>query len=86
VVHVEVDHRDALDAMLVSACIAPTATLLNRQKPIARWRSAWWPGGRTAQNALVQCRPRRGRCEHSAPAACSAARQRCGHIAVSGSM
>ena len=27
-----------------SACAAPTATLLKRQKPIARLRSAWWPG------------------------------------------
>jgi hypothetical protein len=35
-----------------SACAAPTATLLNRQNPIARSRSAWCPGGRTAQNAL----------------------------------
>ena len=26
---------------------AATATLLNRQKPIARSASAWWPGGRT---------------------------------------
>ena len=37
-----------------SACIAPTATLLKMQKPIARRRSAWWPGGRTAQNALLR--------------------------------
>jgi len=33
------------------ACAAPTATLLNRQNPIASLRVAWWPGGRTAQNA-----------------------------------
>ena len=30
---------------------AATATLLNRQNPIARSRSAWWPGGRT--NAMA---------------------------------
>ena len=29
-----------------SAWRAATATLLNRQKPIARVGSAWWPGGR----------------------------------------
>ena len=29
------------------------ATVLNRQNPILRPGSAWWPGGRTAQNALV---------------------------------
>ena len=34
-----------------SACAAPTATLLKKQNPIARLRSAWWPGGRTLQNA-----------------------------------
>ena len=33
------------------ACAAATAMLLNRQKPIARSRSAWWPGGRTSANA-----------------------------------
>ena len=35
-----------------SACAAPTATLLHRQKPLAWAGVAWWPGGRTAQNAL----------------------------------
>jgi hypothetical protein len=33
------------------AWAAPTATLLKKQKPMAAWRSAWWPGGRTAQKA-----------------------------------
>ena len=33
---------------------APTATLLNRQKPMARWRSAWCPGGRTKAKPLSQ--------------------------------
>ena len=35
-----------------SACRAATATLLKKQKPIACARVAWWPGGRTAQNAF----------------------------------
>ena len=33
------------------ACAAATAALLNRQKPIGVSRSAWWPGGRSAQSA-----------------------------------
>ena len=33
------------------ACRAAIATLANRQKPIARARSAWWPGGRSAREA-----------------------------------
>ncbi len=35
------------------ACMAPMATLLNTQKPIASMASAWWPGGRMALNALA---------------------------------
>ena len=34
-----------------SAWRAATATFENRQKPIARARSAWWPGGRSAAEA-----------------------------------
>ena len=53
VVHVEIDDRDALPGRAQpSRCAAPIATLLNMQNPIARPRSAWWPGGRTAQNAV----------------------------------
>ena len=57
------------------ACAAATATLLNRQKPIARSRSAWWPGGRSAQNASARARRRAARSAAAAapPAACSAA-------------
>ena len=40
VVHVVVDDRDALRRRASRACAAATATLLNRQKPIARSRSA----------------------------------------------
>ena len=36
-----------------SAWRAATATLLKKQKPIAWSRVAWWPGGRTAQKALL---------------------------------
>src|SRR5216683_2813646 len=35
----------------------PMATLLKRQKPMARSCSAWWPGGRTAQKALSASPP-----------------------------
>ena len=52
-VHVEIDDRDALGAVRASARGAPrSATLLNRQKPIGRSLSAWWPGGRTATKAF----------------------------------
>ena len=33
------------------------ATLLNRQKPMGRAVSAWWPGGRTATKALAAFLP-----------------------------
>ena len=54
---------------LSQACAAATAIELNRQKPIATEPVAWWPGGRTAQNARCGCaaraphrpRPRRRR-------------------------
>ena len=51
VVDVPVEHQHPLGAAARrSRGAAATATLLNRQKPIARSRSAWWPGGRSAQN------------------------------------
>ncbi len=69
------------------ACAAPTATLLKRQKPMARLRSAWWPGGRTAQNAVAHSpRMTRSTAITTAPAACFAAFSECGLSAVSGSM
>jgi hypothetical protein len=40
--------REAPPARIAAAAIA---TLLNRQKPIARSGSAWWPGGLTSANA-----------------------------------
>ena len=50
------------------AAAAATATLLNRQKPIARSRSAWWPDGRTPQKPdCGLARQQRGR--HRAGAA-----------------
>ena len=36
----------------MSACSAATAALANRQKPIARSGSAWWPGGRSPQKPV----------------------------------
>jgi hypothetical protein len=54
---------------------AAIATLLNRQKPIARSRSAWWPEGRSPQNPTPHPSPIRSRTSaHAPPAACSAAR------------
>ena len=45
-----------------SACRAATATLLNRQKPIARAGSAWCPGGRCTRGAASgRRRPAAGR-------------------------
>src|SRR6267142_1249745 len=45
---------------------AATATLLNRQNPMALSRSAWWPGGRTSANAV-------SRVSSACSAACTAA-------------
>ena len=53
VVHVEVDdRRHARRPRTSSACRTAIAMLLKKQKPIASSRVAWWPGGRTAQNAF----------------------------------
>ena len=63
------------------------ATLLKMQKPIARLRVAWWPGGRTAQNAFSSSPAITASVAASAaPAARSAASQVCGSCDVSGSM
>ena len=63
------------------------AMLLNRQKPIARSRSAWWPGGRSAQNALraLPSATTAPTAAQAAPAARSAASAEPGDITVSGS-
>ena len=53
VMHVEIDDGDALDAVLLLRMAAAIAALLNRQNPIGRAVSAWWPGGRVATNALA---------------------------------
>ena len=57
-----------------SAWRAATAMLLNRQKPIARAGSAWWPGGRWALKPIGAA-PSSSRSTSSTapPAACSAA-------------
>src|SRR3954468_19952445 len=57
-----------------NACRAATATLLNRQKPIAVRGSAWWPGGRSPQKPTRASPPTRASTIATAPpAACSAA-------------
>jgi hypothetical protein len=69
-----------------SACRAATATLLNRQKPIARAGSAWWPGGRSPQNANGASRAASAPAIAQAPpAACSAAPYEPALAIVSGS-
>ena len=71
-----------------SACIhrAAMAALLKRQKPMARSLSAWWPGGRIAENTR-RCSPN-STAQHESiapPAATSAASQDPLTIEVSGS-
>ena len=68
------------------ACMAPIATLLKMQKPIARDGVAWCPGGRTAQNAL-RASPliTASVAATTAPAARSAAESELAFIEVSGS-
>ena len=57
------------------AWAAATATLLNRQKPIARSRSAWWPGGRSPQKANPPSASSRSVAWTAPPAECRAASQ-----------
>jgi hypothetical protein len=69
VVHVEVHHRDALDAAR-QRLVHAHRDVVRKQKPIAIACSAWCPGRRTAQNAFASAsrrappsrpRPRRAR-------------------------
>ncbi len=63
------------------------ATLLKKQKPMARSRQAWWPGGRTAQNAFSSSPAITASVAAStAPAARSIASQLCTFMEVSGSI
>ncbi len=69
------------------ACAAATAMLLNRQKPIARSASAWWPGGRTqaiAGPAAASARTA-STAATAAPAARRATSNDSGLVLVSGS-
>ena len=57
-----------------SARRAAIATLLNRQKPIARAASAWWPGGRSPQKVTSASPDSSASTARTAPPAeCSAA-------------
>ena len=77
VMNVEIDRPQRARPCSTSgprALSAPTATLLNRQNPIGRPGSAWWPGGRTAQKALsASPATTASTAAATAPAACSAA-------------
>ena len=57
-----------------SAWRAAIATLANRQKPIARANSAWWPGGRSAEKP-TRSPPREQRLHQRAGAAGGAQRR-----------
>ena len=50
-VDVEIDDGDARRTVRRLAWRAAMAALANRQKPIGRAGSQWWPGGRVAQKA-----------------------------------
>ncbi len=70
-----------------SAWRAAIATLLKKQKPIAWSRVAWWPGGRTAQNAFATAPSSTASvAATAAPAARSTAFQVPGAATVSGSI
>ena len=57
-----------------SAWAAATATLLKRQKPIARSRSAWWPGrAQAAEGEAARPPSSRSAACTAPPAACRAA-------------
>ena len=67
-----------------SAWRAATATFENRQKPIARSGSAWWPGGRSAEKPVgAPPASSASTSAHAPPAACSAASQEPGLRGVS---
>src|SRR6201998_4336096 len=69
------------------ASSAAIATLLNRQNPIARSGSAWWPEGRTPQKpSLASPASSALVISHAAPAACLAARNEGSPTAVSASI
>ncbi len=69
-----------------SACRHATATLANRQKPMAVVHSAWWPGGRSAENPVRSPPDRRlSTSAHAPPAARSAASYEPGTVGVSAS-
>ena len=62
--------RSATRSPAAASAAAVTATLLNRQNPIARVGVAWCPGGRTAQNAAsASPAPSRSTASRPAPAA-----------------
>jgi len=52
-VNIKIANRDLVDGRISSANVVATAILLNIQKPIAAASSAWCPGGRMAQKALL---------------------------------
>jgi hypothetical protein len=67
----------------IARCAA-TATLLNRQKPIARADSAWCPGGRCSDAPTFGPSPSSASTIATAPPAeCSAASQECSETIVS---
>ena len=69
------------------ACRAATATLLNRQKPIARAASAWWPGGRWIEKPVGALRASsRSTSDTAPPQACRAATNEPAETTVSASM
>src|ERR671914_65267 len=67
-----------------SACRAATDTLANRQKPIARERSAWCPGGRRIEKPARSPPPSSASTSAQAPPAeCSAASHEPAEVGVS---
>lgn len=66
------------------ATLAATATLLNKQKPMAAWNRAWCPGGRTRQKACVSSpRTSRSAASQTAPTASKATSYEAGLTTVS---
>ena len=87
VVDVEVDDRHARQAMRGEGVRGADGDVVEEAEAHGALALAWWPGGRTAQNAVAHSpRMTRSTAITTAPAACFAAFSECGLSAVSGSM
>src|SRR5512134_2349280 len=86
VMNIEINHRDPLETVHLEGMARADRDVVQEAEAIAAALRAWWPGGRTAQNALASSlRSTQSAASITAPAERSAAFHVCGFIDVSGS-